>query len=166
MRSMPLTKGKHALVDDSDFETLNQWQWRAQRARAGSNKFYAVRSGPTNNGKRSVVWMHVQIMEAQLKDGQRPDHVDGNGLNNQRHNLRPSTHRQNCQNKRTSGCNKSGYKGVSWKKRNNKWCAQIKSDGKVLHLGLFASPVDAARAYDAAAIKHFGQYAVTNSLDT
>lgn len=94
--------------------------------------------------------------------GEPIDHWDRDGLNNQRGNLRPCTHAQNCFNRFYGATNKSGFKGVSWKRPNKKWCAQIKALGKVLHLGLFADPKEAAKAYDEAAELHFGQFALTN----
>lgn len=159
MKMISLTKGLFAIVDNEDFEHLTRWKWRAQRARAGSNKFYAVRGGPTVNGKRTVIWMHNEIMQSRA----RLDHIDRNGLNNQRANLRRATHQQNCLNMFSEAANRSGFKGVSWKATHGQWCAQIRANGKVRHIGLFDQKEAAAAAYDLAAKAHFGEFALTNS---
>lgn len=90
------------------------------------------------------------------------DHVDGNGLNNTRANLRPATNAQNNHNERLRATNTSGYKGVHWVRTNSKWRAEIRIDGRNRHFGYFVDPLDAARAYDAAARSAFGAFACLN----
>ena len=94
MKELPLTQGKAALVDDADFEWLSQWKWTAMRAK---DTWYAVRK-PYVGKVRLTVMMHRQI--ANTKDGMHTDHRDGNGLNNQRTNLRSATPTQNQHNRR------------------------------------------------------------------
>lgn len=90
------------------------------------------------------------------------DHIDLNGLNNQKHNLRLCTNHQNSFNKRIPSENKSGFKGVSFHKRAGKWRARVKFNRKENHIGLFKSKIEAARAYDKLAVKLFGEFARTN----
>jgi len=94
--------------------------------------------------------------------GVKVDHQNRNGLDNQRHNLREATHAQNMQNKLPEKRNTSGYKGV-WP-HNGHWRSGIKVNGQRIHLGVFTDPIEAARAYDEAAIEHFGEFACTNDI--
>jgi len=154
MPQIELTQGKYAIVDTADFEYLNQWKWYAIKARA---TFYAVRNvGRSPFQKR--VWMHREIMNTPVE--MDTDHRDGNGLNNQRRNLRVCTNTQNQANKSKQTNNTSGYKGVFW--NNEKWQARICVEGKKIHLGHFSNVEDAARAYDSAAKNLYGEYARTN----
>jgi len=108
--------------------------------------------------------MHRIIMDAEK--GEEIDHRDGNGLNNQRCNLRLCTHRQNLMNRRKTHkrCS-SKFRGVSWEKRSGKWCAQIMIHYRHIHLGYFDDEVLAALAYNEAATKHFGEFAHLNEID-
>ena len=90
------------------------------------------------------------------------DHRDGNGLNNQRSNLRPATHAQNLQNTRKRAGTTSRFKGVCWNKKKQAWVAFIKHEGKKKYLGCFSSEEVAARAYDFAASETFGEFACLN----
>lgn len=92
------------------------------------------------------------------------DHIDGNGLNNHPDNLREATHTENMQNRRKHRNNTSGYKGVSWIRRYGKWQATISVNGKNINLGRFDCKVEAARAYNQAAIQHYGDRAELNKL--
>jgi hypothetical protein len=107
--------------------------------------------------------MHNVIMS--FLEGYEIDHKDGDGLNNQRYNLRVTTHTQNMKNQRLRSNNTSGYKGVTWHKGAGKWYAQIQVDGKRTYLGLFTILEDAARAYDTAALEHYGEFARLNLGD-
>jgi hypothetical protein len=90
------------------------------------------------------------------------DHRNGDGLDNRRANLRSATNSQNQANRGKSKRNKSGFKGVYFHKPAQKFLASIQFEGKLRHLGLFADPIEAAKAYDAAALEYFGQFAKTN----
>jgi len=152
MKTIPLTRGQSALVDDEDFEKLNRFKWYADRPK---NIFYAARMAPIKNGKRKKLWMHREILG--LVSGEINHFPDPNGCNNQKSNLHAGTRRDNLQSfvtKRLGAT--SRFRGVSWRTREGKWCAQIKLKEKQLHLGYFCSSEEAARAYDLAASKYFG----------
>ena len=120
--------------------------------------WYAIRSGP--RPQKETVLMHRQIMGA--PSGTDVDHVDGDGLNCSRANMRvclPTENRRNCRQYKN---NTSGFKGVSFHRMTGKWRADIGVDGKQIGLGTFSSPLDAALAYDAAAKEYFGEFARTN----
>ena len=160
MKTIELTQGQVALVDDEDFEWLSKWKWCADKTSRNGN-YYAARYPRKNeNRSKKYIRMHREILGA--KPCAQGDHRDGNGLNNCRDNLRVCTHAQNQQNKRISKKNTSGFKGVHWHSLTGKWRAQIKANGKRMHLGLFANPVQAAHAYDAKAKELFGEFAKPN----
>jgi hypothetical protein len=107
--------------------------------------------------------MHREIaIHAGLPDSPKYDHRDGNGLNNQRENLRPCTESQNSQNRRKSVGKTSKFKGVAWHIRKLRWIATLAHNGKRHYLGYFKTQQSAARAYDAVAREHFGEFAVLN----
>lgn len=153
-----LTQGQFAIVDDDDFEWLNQWRWWAWKTRAG---FYARRKVAAGKYKRRVVNMHRLLVNG-LESWQLVDHIDRNPLNNQRANLRACTIGQNRANSRLENRNTSGYKGVSWNKRSAKWQAYAKKDGKMIYLGYFSTALEAAFKYDEKARQLFGDFALTN----
>ncbi len=158
---MPLTKGRFALVDDADFEWLNQWKWGCHVMG------YAVRTEQVSkiNGKRKQigVFMHRQI--SMPGDGLEIDHINGNKLDNRRENLRVCTRSDNGRNRQKfSSATTSVYKGVYWAKTRNRWYAGIKYNGKSRHLGSFKNEDDAAKAYNIAAINLFGEFACLNVL--
>jgi len=152
MKQIILTQGKITFVDDEDYLFLNQWKWQAQK---GARTYYARRTDYTNRGKVSVT-MHRLLLE-----GKFIDHRDGDGLNNQRNNLRSCTRAENNRNKKASGFCK--YLGVTLKKQTNRWVARIMADRKAIHLGYFPNADLAAAAYDNAAIYHFGEFANLNN---
>lgn len=138
MKEIQLTQGKVALVDEEDFERLNQFKWCAHK---DCNTFYAKRWISRN----AMINMHHEILGYPLK-GFMTDHQNGQGLDNQRHNLRFVTNRQNCQNKKNM-IKASQYPGVSWHNRSGKWRARIWIDSVSKHLGLFVVETDAFAAY-------------------
>jgi hypothetical protein len=159
-KEIQLTKGKVSLVDDADYDYLKQFKWKANNF---NGKFYAVRTFMISKGNQSIVLMHRDIMKP--KKGFVIDHIDGDTLNNLKYNLRICTHGENLRNQKLSTANKTGYKGVYFNKNNNKWCALIQVYNVKYHLGSFIDPVDAARAYNAAAIKYHGEFANINKID-
>ncbi|MDP9317264.1 MAG: AP2 domain-containing protein [Chloroflexota bacterium] len=146
-----LTQDKFATVDDEDFDWLNQWRWRY------SNQGYAVRD--TTRPKNTLL-MHRVIMSAPAD--MEVDHCNHNGLDNRRINLRLCTKSQNRGNLVSPHMKQSGYKGVFYMPRKRPWKAQINIGQKSVHLGMFATPEEAARAYDEAAKAHFGEFVKLN----
>ena len=160
MKEIQLTQGKVALVDDQDYEVLAQHKWYAYK---DWRTWYARWHMPTVAGKRTVVLMHRVIMGA--APGQQVDHWDGDGLHNWRKNLRYCTTAENQHNQRHKQAGStSHYKGVCWHKNAGKWAARIKVNYKRIWLGLYGLESDAARAYNAAAVKHFGEFASLNEI--
>lgn len=157
MKEIRLTKGYVAMVDDEDFEKLSRYKWWALPAK---DRAYAGRTIYLGNGKTHSVFMHREIMGAVGKE--EVDHRDGDGLNNQRNNLRICTHAENLWNQKLSRSNKSGFKGVSWNKEMHKWTVILRVNGKQVYLGLFEDVIEAALAYDEAAQKYYGEFARTN----
>lgn len=151
MKKIPLTQGKFALVDNADFEFLNQWKWYCE-------KDYAARQ-IKKNGKNIVLYMHRVILSA--KKGQFCDHINGARNDNRRENLRLCLHAENMRNSKIQINNKSGFKGVSYNKKAKKWKAYI---GRAIYLGFFSCKEDAARAYNEAALKRFGEFARLNPV--
>ena len=163
MKEIQLTQGQVALVDDEDYEWLNQWQWQADKS---NDTYYAIRSSKKTDGdydykKRRKIKMHRVILG--LSDPSiEGDHIDHNGLNNQRQNLRPSTPQQNRCNSSKRKNYTSKYKGVSWYNKTKKWKAQIQANKKKLGLGYFWHEEEAAREYDKKAKELHGEYANLN----
>lgn len=104
--------------------------------------------------------MHREIMVA--PSGQYVDHVNGNKLDNRRENLRMCSNSQNMANRRAPRVNRSGFKGVHFFKRDGTWRAAITQDYKTKHIGYYATPEEAARAYDIKARELFGEFAQLN----
>jgi len=157
-RKIPLTRGKYAIVDPDDHERLSKYKWHTK---AGNHTVYAVRHIYPKAGKRKSIPMHREILKA--PDALLVDHINLNGLDNRKVNLRLATKVQNAQNmpkikRKTS----SKYKGVSYIKRDRIWQAKILFEGRCKNLGSFHDEIDAARAYDRAARKYFGEFARPN----
>lgn len=150
MKKIKLTQGKFALVNNKDFKYLTQWKWTLS-----GNKQYAYRQ---IESKKTIIYMHRLILTC--PKNLIVDHIDHNGLNNQRKNLRLSNKSLNGANQRPSKKNKSSkYKGVTWQHKPKKWKAQIID----LYIGLFNTQLEAAKAYDKKAKKLFGKHAFLNS---
>jgi len=155
-RQIPLTQGKFAIVDDEDYKWLSQQKWYySLDKRTG----YALRKIIVN-GKHTSQRMHRAILG--LKRGEITDHVNRNGLDNRRCNLRKCTQSQNNRNSRKNRNNTSGYIGVSWNKEKGRWSAYIKCNTKQIHLGYFDDLEQAAQAYDIAALELHGAFATLN----
>ena len=155
IKTITLSKGYVALVDDEDYEDASRFKWSA--CEKGHN-VYALRNIRIN-GKYHSLYLHRYLMSLSCL-GKHIDHIDGNGLNNRRENLRLCTNTENLRNQHSSH-GSSKYKGVSWHKRK-KWMARIRVDGVDIYLGVYEEEEAAARAYDKAAKKHFGEFANLN----
>jgi hypothetical protein len=155
VREIPLGRGKVALVDDEDFDRLNVFRWNAGGG-------YARRldwNGPGQ--KRNGVLMHRVVMDAQ--PGREVDHINGNGLDNQKANLRLCSHLQNSRNRKKQVLtgtrpSSSPFKGV-YRRTGGKWAASIRIDQRQVYLGTFATEAEAALAYAKAAREHHGDFA-------
>lgn len=157
---IPLTRGLVTVIDKQDAD-LGAVLWMAQSG--GRGRLYAAR-WVRNGGGWTLEYMHRIILARKLarplRRGEQVDHINGNPLDNRRANLRLATNTQNQRNSRARSA--SGYKGVTWHKRDCKWQAQIQHNGQLRHLGYFNSRIEAARAYDDAARQLFGPYAALN----
>lgn len=151
MRRIKLTQGKYTLVDDEDFEWLNQWKW------------YYLSIGYAARGKgKNFIYMHRLIINT--PKNLYTDHINNDKLDNRRCNLRICTNSENQTNRGKYKRNKSGYKGVCWFKQTNKWQAQIRKNNKRFHLGYFQNKIDAAKAYNQKAIELHDNFVYLNRI--
>jgi len=151
MKEIKLTQGLVALVDDEDFERVNHFKWCAHK----HGKTFYARRAETINGKQKIISMHCFIMNTK-----GIDHVDGDGLNCQKLNMRKCTHQHNIMNQRPQKNKSSIYKGVCI--QGAKWRSGIMFNKKGIYLGLFVNEMDAAKTYDKKAVELFGEYARLN----
>ena len=161
MKLLPLTKDKFALVDDDDYYWLSQWNWFAVEIK---NTWYARRSkkkGVLRSNEKYEIYLHRIVMRCSDIDFVI-DHLDKNGLNNQKENLRMCTKSEN--NKHTSSHKNSSsqYLGVSYDKNRNKWSANLMNNGKRILFKRYNTEIEAAKAYDITAKTQFGVYANLN----
>lgn len=159
MIEVPLTRGLVAIIDAADADLiLGMGKWFAHVSPRSS---YALRNVTRPDGSRRRIGMHNVITGWPMVD-----HINGDGLDCRRANMRAASRAQNNRNAQRRTDNTSGYKGVSWHGQRNRWRAQINNAGRRTYLGLFADPADAARAYDTAARQHFGEFACLNFPET
>lgn len=153
VKEIQLTQGKVALVDDEDYDLVSSYKWHAGKNRSGI--WYAY----TCMGNRQTA-MH-QLLTAFVQT----DHVDRDGLNNQRRNLRLCTTSQNGANRGKQKNNRSGFKGVCWNRTDHKWIAYIQCQRKWKYLGSYDVPLHAAQVYNIAALALFGEFANLNDIE-
>ena len=158
-RRIRLSQGKYAIVDPDDYRRLSKVKWFAAK---GGHSFYAARgqwSGKLK--KRLTIMMHRVILN--VPEGFVVDHINHNALDNRKANLRPATQADNARNARYPKINTSSrYRGVWYNKQTGKWRATIVVNRKRKQIGYFHNEVDAAKAYDRAARKFHGEFAVLN----
>lgn len=140
-RCIPLTKGKYAIVDLEDYHKVQQFLWIAHKDK---NTMYARRALPRVGGKQRDEKMHHAIV-GKPPSGMTVDHINGNGLDNRKCNLRIVTNRENCMNRHVPSS--GSYPGVTWNKRARVWNAQARIGGKHVHIGTYRSEEDAYAAY-------------------
>ncbi len=157
-RRIPLGEGVYTIVDEDVFYRLSHYKWHLK----GSNtkKYYAVRDAKTSSGHTRQLGLHREIMNE--PKGFLVDHKNNNPLDNRTANLRKATKSENCQNVPKRKNTSSQFIGVSFSKEEKKWRAYITFRGKRIYLGYFHNEVEAAKAYDGAARKYFGEHAKVN----
>ena len=159
MKKVPLSRGEFALVDDGDFALVSRYCWQCHiDPHTGTKYAVAAIPNPFLGNRRSSVLMHRLIL---AHASENTDHKDGNGLNNQRNNIRPASRTENQRNRKLQR-HSAPYKGVHLFKASGNWTASIRLNKRKIHLGYFKSPKAAAEAYDVAAEQHFGEFAKTN----
>lgn len=157
---VPLTQGYVAKIDADDVHLVAGRSWRAfvkRRPDGSILNVYAVSWKKTTKNNDAVDRMHRLIVGASY--GEVVDHKDCDGLNNTRSNLRIATHSQNCANRRRAHASNNPSKGVTFNKSSKKWQAQISANGKSHYLGVYSDAADAAKAYEEASKRLFGEFA-------
>jgi hypothetical protein len=161
---VPLTRGLVAFIDEEDVEAISKHIWHAE-GKKGRVKFYARSGSPRATGSRVGHVMHQFVLGGR-RVGFDIDHINGNGLDNRKQNLRFCASVDNMRNKWVSSRNTSGIPGVNWRARDCKWRAYITIDKRQVYLGQFANKHDAVIARSLAAAKYFGEFArVTPDVD-
>lgn len=156
MKKVELTQGQYALVDDEDYPIISATKWYALFT-PRTKKYYARRNTSLGNKKRGFSLMHQFILG--VKGSIIVDHINGDTLDNRKVNLRIVNYSQNVQNSRIRKDNKSGYRGVSFYKKNKKWGAKIGYNNKYFFLGLFPTAEKASEAYKKSEKKYFRNFA-------
>ena len=151
-------KGLFALVDAEDKDLVSGYRWYVRK---NDRIFYAYGQTYTENGKRSVFPMHRLIL-GNPDRGWDVDHINHDGLDNRRENLRLVSHQQNAMNQRGWRKSSSQYKGVTRSRDSGRWIAKMNTNGDHIYLGVFDTEVDAARAYDQKAREVFGEHGYLN----
>jgi AP2 domain/HNH endonuclease len=156
-RRIPLTKGKYAVVDPDDYPRLSEHKWHVTK---NTHTLYAKRN-PNKKKGTAPIYMHRCVLK--VPPGMVVDHINHDGLDNRKANLRPATRAQNNRHtKKVDTKARSPYKGVYYDRRDGLWYVRITCDGQTIHLGSFKDEIEAARAYDQAAKKYHGQFAGLN----
>lgn len=150
-----------ALVDDSDYAAIVDDKWHPQKGKGVLRAYRNIRI----DGSVKRLSMHRVIMGLEFGDPRMVDHRDGNGLNNQKENLRICNNSENMMNRGPQKNNKSGYKGVSWVAGKNRWVSRLEVKGKVKFFGNYFCLIKAAKAYDVGAVKYHGTFAKLNFPD-
>ncbi|MCJ7777394.1 MAG: AP2 domain-containing protein [Sedimentisphaerales bacterium] len=157
-RRIDLGEGEWTIVEPDDYYRLKNFKWFLS---GNGTKFYAARSIKIGPGQTKIVRLHREIMNP--PPGLLVDHRNGNGLDNRRANLRPATHSQNMYNKpKTKSKTSSRFIGVTFNKGRRKWETRIYYQKRKIWLGRFDDEIDAARAYDKAALEYHGEFARLN----
>lgn len=156
MKTIRLTQGESAKVDDEFHDFLSQWQWQYSQG-------YARRTASVEerrNGRPTQIWMHREVLGT--PEGMQTDHINGDRSDNRRVNLRVVTGSQNQMNAKRRSDSRSPFKGVTWDKRANRWVARLVYQSKRIYVGYFKDSKDAAIAYDNKVKELLGEYAWLN----
>ena len=153
MKEIGISSGRVVLIDDEDFDYVTTYRWAL------------IKRGKLEHAYRKIgtksIYLHRCLIDA--PEGRSVDHINGNGLDNRKCNLRLADKTQNGRNRGKNKNNKSGYKGVFWNTQASKWNAKIHVP-KQVHLGYYTTPEEAALAYNKGAIKYFGKFAKLNEI--
>lgn len=156
MKLIKLTKGKFAKVDDEDFEMVNKFKWYSVKDKHSYRAFSCMKI----NNQWKTVYLHRFIMN--FPEGKQVDHINIDPLDNRRSNLRVCSQSENQHNRTKQRNNTSGFKGVYWSAETKKWRAKIRINNNLINIGYFADKVDAAKAYDKAALELHSSFAKLN----
>ena len=157
-----MSQPRYARVDPADYKRLRNYEWYTKRGLKSFHAHTFARDSKTGKTKRK--YMHRMLHET--PEGMMIDHINHDGMDNRRANLRAATRSQNLYNrKKWSGTYSSKFKGVTWHKGKRKWQARIGFQNKRVHLGFFTDEIEAAKAYDRAAKKYHGEFAYLNFTD-
>jgi hypothetical protein len=159
LKEIELSRGKVALVDDEDYESLSQRKFCATKGIFPRSPWYAV-TWERKNGKQKIIYLHIILMNPPLN--MHVDFVDGNGLNCQRSNMRIASASEDQFNRGIMSTNTSGFKGVSYNKINKKYRAALMKNGKLCRIGDYPTAILAAHKYDEEAKKFAGVFARLN----
>lgn len=161
MKKIPLTRGKVAVIDDKDYVYVEPFKWCAM---PNGTTWYAITNVRCPDGKQRQVRMHRLLMGVKRRDGMEVDHVNHNGLDNRRNNLRVCTHQQNmCNGKAKRG--KSRFRGLSWDASRQWWRVSLRVYGRDRYVGIYKDEMQAALGYDLAALRTHKEYACCNLMD-
>lgn len=152
-KEVHLSRGHIAIVDAADFQRVSQYKWTVMKTK---HRFYAYHK---IGSRRTTELMHRFILSA--PPGLQVDHINGDGLDNRRSNLRLCSNAENSRNQLKRRGTSSQYKGVCWNKAKNTWIAQIKVNYQVIYLGCFETEEEAHAAYCAASAKYHGDFGRT-----
>lgn len=166
MKKIKLTQGQYALVDDIDYPVLSKYKWYAlKRYNNSYGGFYAVRNIPdiTKNNRQTQQKMHRFIFNLSSRK-KEVDHIDGDGLNNKRKNLRVCSRIENIMNSRIRGDNTTGLKNVTFYKPYNKYAVKLTVNGVRKFLGYFSDKKEAVQKYNFEVVKEHGEFALLNKI--
>jgi len=156
-----LTRGQVSIVDNDDIDKIKGYGWYANYT-SHNRQYQTTANISLDNGNKRKLYLSRIIMDA--LDGVEVDHINHNRLDNRKSNLRLCNRRENLCNRPANSSNTSGYKGVVFHKRDKKWQASIRTKKGRIHLGYFNSAIEAATAYNQAALKYHKEFACLNDL--
>ena len=160
MKKIPLTRGLFATVDDDDYDALMKQKWRAV---ASNHTFYALGSTSRKDSpeyRQHALFMHRVVNKT--PEGFYTDHINGDGLDNRKCNLRTCSPQENNRNRRAKKGSKSKFKGIVWRPKIKRWEAKAVIDKKYYYLGSFVNEIDAANAYNEFVRNNFGEFCYKN----